>query len=338
YEERNIDIHTDCKAVCIRPAKRKLVLEEGSEVDYDRLLLANGAHPFVPPIEGKKKEGIFTLRSIRDALAIKKYAEKTDKAVIMGGGLLGLEFAASLKRLGQKVLVVELFSRLLPKQLDEDGADVLRDQIEKMDIKVKLGAKTEKILGGTNFSGLKINDGREFSGDLLLISAGMRSNVALAKEAGIEVNRGVVVNEYLETSVNDIFAAGDVAEFEGENYGNIPAAVEQAGAAAKNILEEGAQTYEGTIPSTTLKIVGIDLTSIGVVNPEGAQYEEKKKTNQERGIYKKIVLEDGEIVGAILLGDQKGVTSIKKLMERKTDITKYKDSLLMDEFNFKKLL
>jgi nitrite reductase (NADH) large subunit len=165
----------------------------------------------------------------------------------------------------------------------------------------------------------------------------VRSNTDLAVDAGIKVEKGVVVDGHLQASVNDVYAAGDVAEFEGRVYGIIPAALEQANIAAMNMLEKEKRVYEGTIPSNTLKIVGIDLTSMGLVNPEGPQYEEVKKIDKRKGVYKKIVLEKGKIVGAIVLGDRKDVTWIKKLMDQKTDVTKYKDLLLEEVFDYRRI-
>jgi len=337
YEKRGIKVHMKKKVSGIETAKRELLLEDRSRVNYDKLVLANGAHPFVPPIKGVEKTGVFTLRSIKDALTIKEYTKKTRKTIVIGGGLLGLEFAASLRKLGQQVEVVEIFPRLLPRQLDQDGAKILKDRIETRDIKIVLGVKTEEVLGRKTVSGILLDNGKELSGNLVLISAGVRSNTNLAVEAGIKVDKGVVVDEYLQTGVNDVYAAGDVAEFEGRVYGIIPAAMEQAKIAAMNMLEKEKQVYEGTIPSNTLKIVGIDLTSMGLVNPEGPQYEEVKKVDKEKGGYKKIVLEQGKIVGAIFLGDRKGVTSIKKLMDQEIDVTKYKDFLLEDDFDYRKI-
>jgi len=337
YEKRGIKVHLNKKVLGIETAKKELLLEDRSRVNYDKLLLANGAQSFVPPITGIEKTGVFTLRTIRDALTIKEYAKKTGKAIIIGGGLLGLEFAASLRKLSQQVEVVEIFPRLLPRQLDQDGATILKDRIETRGINIILGVKTEEILGEKTVSGVLLDNGKELSGNLVLISAGVKSNTDLAVEAGIKVDKGVVVNEYLQTSVNDVYAAGDVAEFEGRVYGIIPAALEQAKIAAINMLEKEKQVYKGTIPSNTLKIVGIDLTSMGLVNPEGSQYEEIKKIDKEKGIYKKIVLEQGKIVGAIILGDTKGVTSIKKLMDQEIDVMKYKDFLLEDDFDYRKI-
>jgi len=228
YEKRRIKVHLNKKVLSIETARKELLLEDRSRVKYDKLLLANGAHPFVPPIKGVEKTGVFSLRSIKDALTIKEYTKKTRKAIIIGGGLLGLEFAASLRKLGQQVEVVEIFPRLLPRQLDQDGATILKDRIERRGINIVLGVKTEEILGKKMVSGILLNNGKEFSDNLVLISAGVRSNTDLAIEAGIRVDKGVVVDEYLQTSVNDVYAAGDIAEFDGRVYGIIPAAMEQA--------------------------------------------------------------------------------------------------------------
>ncbi len=337
YEKRDIKVHLNKKVLGIETAKKQLLLEDQTKVKYDKLLLANGAHAFIPSIKGVEKTGVFSLRSIKDALTIKEYTKKTRNAIIIGGGLLGLEFAASLRKLGQHVEVVEIFPRLLPRQLDQDGATILKDRIQTRDISIVLGVKTEEILGKKTVSGILLDNGEELSGDLVLVSAGVRSNTDLAVNSGIKVEKGVVVDEHVQTSVNDVYAAGDVAEFRGRVYGIIPAALEQANIAAINMLEKEKRVYKGTIPSNTLKIVGVDLTSLGLVNPEGPQYEEVKKTDKGKGIYKKIVLEKGKIVGAIFLGGRKGVTWIKKLMDQKTDVTKYKDLLLEEDFDYRRI-
>jgi len=337
YEKKGINVQLNKKALSIDTERKELLLEDRSRVNYDKLLLANGGHSFVPPIKGVEKTGVFTLRTIRDALKIKEFTEKTEKVIVIGGGLLGLEFASSLKKLGQQVEVVEMFPRLLPRQLDSDGATILKNRIASRGIDIVLGVKTVEILGRETVSGVLLDSGEELSGDLVLISAGMRSNTRLAMEAGIKVNRGVVVDGHLRTSADDVYAIGDVAEFEGIVYGIIPAALEQASIAAANMLGEEDNVYTGTVPSNTLKIVDVELTSMGLVNPEEPKYEEVKKTDKKKGVYKKLVLDKGKIVGAILLGDKKGVTSIKKLMTHETDITKYKNSILKDNFDYKKI-
>jgi len=337
YEKKGINVQLNKKALSIDTERKELLLEDGSRVNYDKLLLANGGHSFVPPIKGVKKTGVFTLRTIRDALSIKEFTKKTKKVIVIGGGLLGLEIASSLKKLGQQVEVVEMFPRLLPRQLDPDGATILKNRIASRGIDIVLGVKTVEILGRETVSGILLDSEEELSGDLVLISAGMRSNTGLALEAGIKVNKGVVIDGHLRTSADDVYAVGDVAEFEGIVYGIIPAALEQASIAAANILGMEHNVYTGTVPSNTLKIVDVELTSMGLVNPEEPKYEEVKKTDKKKGVYKKLVLDKGKIVGAILLGDKKGVTSIKRLMTQETDITNYKNSILKDNFDYKKI-
>ena len=337
YKKQGINIQLNTKASSIDTDKKELLLENGTKVNYDKLLLANGGHSFVPPIKGVEKTGVFTLRTIKDALNIKDYTRKTKKVIVIGGGLLGLEFAYSLKKLGQQVEVVEMFPRLLPRQLDTDGAIILKKRIEALGISIVLGVKTVEILGKQTVSGILLDSGKTLSGDVVLISAGVRSNIGLAQEAGIKVNRGIVVDGHLRTSADDVYAAGDVAEFNGMVYGIIPAALEQATVAAANIVGNENSIYTGTMASNTLKIVDIDLTSMGIVNPEEPKYEEIKNADTQKGVYKKLVLDKGKIVGAILLGTKKGVISLKKLMTQKTDITKYKNSILNDNFDYKKI-
>jgi nitrite reductase (NADH) large subunit len=266
-----------------------------------------------------------------DAFAIKDHARSSRRAVVIGGGLLGLESARALKYLGLDVTVIEFYKHLLPRQLDEDGADVLSKQIEKMGIRVILEATIDKLSGDKNVSGVCLKDGRSFECELVLISAGIRPNIKLAETANIQVNKGIIVNEFLEASVKDIFAIGDVVEFDGQIYGIIPAAVEQAEIVSGNVLDEGYSSYKGTVLSNILKVVDIDLASIGVVNPVGSGYEELKLKDEEKGFYKKIILKDNKVVGAILLGSKKDFVSINRLIKEKVDVVSIKSDLLKEK-------
>ena len=335
YEKLGIKLQLSKKVLKISPANKELTLEGDLKAKYDKLLLANGARPFVPPIKGIEKKGIFTLRKVEDALAIKEYAARTRKAIVIGGGLLGIEFAQCLRKLGQQVEVVEIYPRLLPMQLDQDGSAILEDYLRKLGIDMLLGVKTAEVLGKEAVAGVSLDNGKEVSGELILISAGVRSDIRLAADAGIKVNKGVVVDDYLRTSADDVYAAGDVLEFHGKVYGIIPPAIEQASLASANMLDRGKRVYGGTIPSMTLKVAGISLTSMGLVNPEGAQYEEIRRIDKHEGIYKKIVLDQGKIVGAILLGDRKGTSTLAKLMQQQTDVSNYKNDLLQGNFDYK---
>lgn len=338
YTERKIAIDLGKKVSGVETDKKELLLGDGRRTGYDRLLLANGAHSFVPPVKGVEKTGVFTLRSLRDALAIREFAKKTKKAIVVGGGLLGLEFAASLRKLGQQVDVIELLPRLLPMQLDQDGAALLEEIVESLGVNVTVGVKTEEITGQQTVSGIALSGGKQVSGDLVLFSAGVRSNTDLASQAGIKINRGVLVDDHLRTSATDVYAAGDVAEFKGRVYGIIPAALDQAKIASLNMFEEEGHVYPGTIPSNTLKIVGIDLASVGLVNPEGSGFEEIRKLKKEEHVYKKIVVQQGIIVGAIVLGETRSVAPLKRLMDQKIDISRDKDSILEDGFDFRQAI
>jgi len=332
YEKQGITVHLEAEVVRLDPMGRRIALTDGREALYDRLLLATGSHPFVPPIEGVDKAGVFTIRTIEDALALKKWTKEAKRAVVVGGGLLGLEAARAFMVLGLGVTVLEQGPYLLSRQLDAEGGTLMRELIEAMGIEVVLEASSQAILGDGQASGAILQDGRRIEGDLILVSAGIRCNVRLAQEAGLEVNRGVVVDEHLRTSAEDIYAAGDVAEFQGRVYGIIPAAIEQARAAARNMLGEEA-AYQGTIPSNTLQVVGIDCTSIGVVHPpEGEGYQELRKS--EARVYKKLVLKDGRLVGAILLGDKKDAVPISRLIHSEVVVSRYVERLLDEDFDW----
>jgi nitrite reductase (NADH) large subunit len=352
YEERGIAVHLGAEVVGLDPTAKRITLaactergrSNGREVSYDRLLLATGSRPFIPPIEGVdnaasscvRSGGVFTLRTIEDVLNIKRWAEGSERAVVVGGGLLGLEAARALMVMGLDVTALELGPYPLQRQLDAEGGALLTRLIGGMGIKVALNASSQAILGDGQAAGVLLQDGRRIEGDLILISTGVRSNVRLAQDAGLEVSRGVIVDEHLRTSAEDVYAAGDVAEFRGRVYGIIPAALEQARMAALNMLGEEA-AYEGTIPSNTLQVVGIDCTSVGVVHPpEGEGYRELRKSGA--GVYRKLVLKDGRLVGAILLGDRKDVRSISRLIQRGADVSRYAERLLDEDFDWKGLL
>lgn len=341
YEKRGIQVHLGETVAAVDPGARQVTLASGRQVAYDRLLLANGSRPNVPPIKGADKKGVFTLRTIANALEIQAFARTIEQAVVIGGGLLGLEAARAVSVLGPKVTVVEFFERLLPRQLDVEGAQVLQRKMERFGLQIVTGAATEEILGDGAVRGIRLKDGREIPGQMVIISAGIRPNTELAAAAGIQVNRGVVVDSAMRTSAEHIWAAGDVAEFEGRVWGIVTAATEQARVAAANMAAPAGETpatYVDIIPSNTLKVVGIDLTSIGLVNPEGDGYEEIRRKEEEAGRYEKLVLKDGRIVGAIILGNKEKVWPLTELITRGVNISVYKDVILDDQFDLNSLL
>jgi nitrite reductase (NADH) large subunit len=333
YTKQNIRVHLSQPVKKILPEFRQIELGQGKREKYDRLVIANGSFSFVPPFQGTEKEGIFTLWNLDDAYKILKYLETHPNVVVIGGGLLGLEIARALSTRGAQAKVIEFFDRLLPRQLDAEGASILQHQIERMGIKVRVGTATEAFLGKKEVRGLRFKGNDEWDADMVLIAAGARPDIALARDAGLETDRGLVVDDYLQTSDSSIYGVGDIVQHKGRIYGIIPASFEQARAAAHNVFGQGKK-YMGTIPSNTLKVVGIHLTSVGVVNPEEGKFEELRKEIKDEGIYKKIVLQDGVIVGAIWMGTKDGVNHIMRIITQKSDVSKWKDTILEDDFDF----
>jgi nitrite reductase (NADH) large subunit len=337
YEERGIKLHLGVSVKSIKADDKEIVLVNGERVSYDKLLLANGARPFIPPLKGADKNGVFALRTIDDALTIREYAKGKKNAVVIGGGLLGLEASEALGKLGLKTTVLEFAPWLLPRQIDREGSDMLISEFEKRGAKIRCGAQTEEIIGDTKVSGVKIKDGDTIPAQLVIFATGIRSNIELSKEAGINVNKGVIVDDYLRTNFEDIYAAGDVAEHRGRVYGIIPATTDQAQIAAANMI--GKETiYSGTVALNTLKVAGIDLTSIGIVNPETQEYEQIRKMDAEKCLYKKIVLKNGKVVGSILIGDRKSVKPITEIITEGISVEEVKNELLKEDFNLKKIL
>ncbi len=331
YAEKGIAVHTGRRVEALDPAAGTIHLADGQVVPYDRLLLATGSSSFIPPIAGAHLPGVFALRTADDARAIREYVQGKRQAVVIGGGLLGLEAARSLRALGLEVTVVEFYGWLLPRQLDQPGAEILTRIIAGMGIQVITGAATECFEENECVGGLHLKDGRELPADLVLISAGVRPRVELAQAAGLTVNKGIVVDDHLRTSTAGIYAAGDCAEHAGRVYGILPAVWDQAPIAAANMAGREA-SYSGTIPTTTLKVVGLDLTSIGEVNPEGEGFEELRRSEPEAGRYVKLVLRQGRLVGAILLGERRRVRLLSRLIADRADVSAYAERLLDKEF------
>ncbi len=335
YQERRIAVHLEAPVSDIDPEKKEIHPAKESAYPYDRLLLATGSHSFVPPIKGVDKQGVFTLRTFEDATRIRDHAARSKRALLIGGGVLGLEAGNGLRKLGLEVTVVEFFPRLLPRQMDVPGAELLKGQMETMGFSFCLGAKTEEITGTERAAGLRLEDGRSLEGDLVLISAGVRPNLDLAQKIGLEVDKGVLVNDRLETGIPDIYAAGDLIQHRGVFYGIWPASEKQGQIAGIN-MAGGNATYEGTVMSNRLKVVGIDLVSAGDIDVEGKQ-EDLVQKDDERFIYRKLVLKDDTIVGCILLGDISGAQDILHAIENKKKVKSFKDELLTEGFDFKKL-
>ena len=323
FRKQKINLHLETKVVDVMSEDKIVLTAAGDKIPYDSLLIATGSHAFLPPIQGSDKKGLFSLRTFQDAQNIVSWAKGIEEVVIIGGGLLGLEAGNGLRKLGKRITVVEFFPRLLPRQLDVEGARRLQAMMEKMDFSFRLGAKTQEIQGDGSVVGVQLEGGETLSAEMVIVSAGVRPNMALADSAGLDRDKGIQVDDHLRTSQPEIYAAGDVAEYKGFPYGIWPAAMEQGKIAGINMV--GGQTlYKGTTMANTLKVVGIDLASAGEVDAEDAL---ESKIQSGDDYYRKIVIKDNQIIGCIMLGDTKEFNRITKMMAEKTDISQLGEDL-----------
>lgn len=335
YRQHRIDLHLDTAVTAIDSRQKLVITDKGGEFRYDKLLLATGSYSFVPPIKGADLPGVMTLRTLDDAERLRERAKGAKEAVLIGGGLLGLEAGNGLRKLGLKVAVVEFFPRLLPRQMDAPGAAMLQQVMENMGFSFYLGAKTQEISKINDKLQVVLEGGERLPADLVLVSAGIRPELTLAKALGLEVDKGVKVDDHLQTSLPDIYAAGDLVEHRGRVYGIWPAAMEQGRVAGANMAGQSL-TYEGTLPSNVLKVAGIDLMSAGDIDAEG-QLEAVVFQDEAKGIYRKVVITDNVIVGAILFGDIRGSREIQAAMKARKDIRALKAELARPDFDFSKL-
>ncbi|MFC2158687.1 NAD(P)/FAD-dependent oxidoreductase [Acidobacteriota bacterium] len=336
FRNLKLNVHLESPVSRLIPESQEVEVSGSQREHYDQLVLATGARSWIPPIKGSESPNVFTFRSLDDCSSLIERLQNRNEVVILGGGLLGLEIARAVNARGGKVEVVEFFDRLLPRQLDEDGAFLLKNQIEKLGIGVHLGQACEEIEERDGKSGLRFKSGDDLTTESVIIAAGVRPSLELAQNAGLKADKGLVVDDYLRTNADNIFGVGDGIQHAGKVYGIIPACFEQARTAAHNIAGEDIP-YEGTVPSNTLKVMGIDVTSVGLVNPEGSEFEAMVLMEEDNLIYKKIVMKDNVLVGAIWMGTRKGVSEINKLITLKTDIAQWKDTILDENFDFKAL-
>jgi nitrite reductase (NADH) large subunit len=312
YAERRISRIHD-RVTRIGPGKKQLKLMSGRDKDYTKLILAVGSNPFVPTIPGSNLDGVTTLRTLSQAREIIARVKPQASCVCIGGGLLGIELAAGLRKRGANVTVLEGFGWLLPRQLAPKAGAVLKSKIESMGIRVLCGAKVAAIQGSTHATGVVLESGEVLVADLVLISAGVRPNITLALEAGLTVDKGLRVDDRMQTSDPSIFAAGDVTEHGGTVYGLWHAAMEQGRVAGANAAG-GSEIFKGMAPSAFLKVVGLDVFSIGDFMPKDPEARTVEKVSGDS--YSLLAVRDGILIGANLVGD------ISAAMAAKAAVTK----------------
>lgn len=334
YESRRIRVHLSRPVRSVDAASKRVLLEDGSEVAFDRLLVAAGSDPFVPPVAGAGTPGAFSLRTAADAVAIRDWARGASRAVVVGAGLLGLECARGLRGTGVEVTVLETAGHLLPRQLDEVGGAVLQRYIEALGIAVARKAATTAVLGDARVVGVALEDGRTLPADLVLFATGVRCASAFLAGSGVRVDRGVVVDCDMRSSAPDVYAAGDVAEYNGRSWGIVPVALAQADAAARSMTGDATPKTCDVVPSATLKITGVDVFSAGAHSCPDATCREFAAEDQDGRRYRKVVTREGRIVGAIVIGSRRGVRELGALIAQGANVERHGDAIVRDDFDF----
>lgn len=310
FADKNIKLLLNKTVSGIDSANKKVLLEDGTDVVYTKLIIASGAEVSVPPFPGRDKKGVFTLRHLKDMHQIREYAQGKENAAVIGGGLLGLEAANGLKGLGLKVSVLEHNDRILPRQLDPEASSLLEEKVDKFGITFLKKADTKELVGTDRVEGILLESGEVIAADLVVISTGIKPNTDFVKDTEIKVNRAIIVNEKMETSVPDIYAAGDCAEFNGINFALWIEALEQGKIAGINAAG-GNYTYETIIPYTSLAAFDTHAFSIGDVGSNSELLYETYK-NYDGDNFKELYFTDGKLCGGILLGDMSKKSSITK--------------------------
>jgi nitrite reductase (NADH) large subunit len=336
YRRHGIRLHLGQTVTRIDRAARKIVTADGVEAQYDRLLLATGSTPIVLPIPGADLDWVITYRDIADTLAMIAGAQRHHNAVVIGGGLLGLEAANGLRVRGMNVTVVHLMDWIMERQLDRTAAQMLQRSLEKRGIRFLLGRQSEAILGeGRQVRALRLKpavgsepgDGDALPADLVVMAVGIRPNTALAEPAGLYCNRGIVVNDTMQTYDPRIYAVGECVSHRGVAYGLLAPLYEMARVCATHLAGMGIGRYAGSIMSAKLKVTGIDVFSAGEI-ADGKNTEEIVLVDAESEIYKKLVIRDDRIVGGVLYGDTADGPRYLELLKEKTSIAAIRDRLM----------
>ncbi|MEF8706293.1 MAG: nitrite reductase large subunit NirB [Candidatus Accumulibacter sp. UW27] len=332
YREHDIRLHLGKHVEQIDRRRRKVFTPDGIEVDYDRLLLATGSTPFMPPIPGIDLPGVISYRDIRDTDEMITTARSHRHAVVIGGGLLGLEAANGLRQRGMEVTVVHLMPWLMERQLDQAAADMLRISLEARGLKFLLEMQTEALIRGESgrVVALRFKDGHEIPADLVVVAAGIRPNTALAESARLYCNRGIVVNDTMQTYDPRIYAVGECVAHRGTVYGLVAPLFEQARVCANHLAHFGISRYTGTLTSTKLKVTGIDLFSAGDFGG-GEGTDEIVLHDPSGGVYKKLVVKNDTLIGAVLYGDTADGAWYFKLVKEASNIREIRDHLMFGQ-------
>jgi nitrite reductase (NADH) large subunit len=326
YARNQIDLRAGVRIIDVNPDAKTVTGNDGSVTSYDNLLIATGSTAWMPPIDGLDKDGVFVFRTLDDTRELIRRSGPGRKAVVIGGGLLGLEAARGLQVQGCDVTVVHLMSTLMERQLDPDGGHYLVGKMEELGITVLLQRTTTAILGNGHVEGVALSDDSCIEADIVVVAAGIRPNVELGYRAGLHVNRGIVVNDFMETSDPDIFAVGECVEHRGVCYGLVAPLYEQGTVLAATITGNRGPVYTGTVQAAKLKIMGVDVFSAGDWSEQNA--EPVRFEDRALGVYKKLTIRDGRLAGVILVGDTSDSHRYMDWLRSGTDLAPQRRHLL----------
>ncbi|MDH5710973.1 MAG: nitrite reductase large subunit NirB [Gammaproteobacteria bacterium] len=330
YQDNGIKLHKGKKVDEIDRAKRRVIASDGTAEEYDRLLIATGSNPFIIPVPGHDMDGVISFRDIHDVDQMIDCSRKHKHAVVIGGGLLGLEAANGLMQQGMSVTVVHLMDTLMERQLDKAAAKMLQSSLEQRGLSFLMAAQTEAIIGKDRVEKVRFKDGTEIYADLVVMAVGIRANFELAQQAGIYCERGIVVSDTLQTYDPRVYAVGECVQHRGMTYGLVAPLYEMARVCANHLAQHGIGRYEGTVTSTKLKVTGIDLFSAGDFTGD-ENTEELVFQDIARGVYRKLVVQDNRIKGAVMYGDTIDGIWYFDLMRDGTDISDYREKLLFGQ-------
>lgn len=330
YEKNNVTLHKGKKVTEIDRENKTVRSESGVSAHYDKLIIATGSNPFIIPCPGHKLDGVLAYRDLDDVDKMMSAAKAKGHAVVIGGGLLGLEAAAGLSLQGMTVTVLHLMPTLMERQLDPAAGYLLQKALEDRNIDVRTGANTKEILGDTKVEGVLLEDGTTIKSDLVIMAVGIRPNADLAKQAGIETNRGIVVNEFTQTSDPDIYALGECAEVGGMCYGLVAPLYQMAGVTAAHIAGNATSAFEHQETATRLKVTGVDLYSAGDF-AEGEDREEIVLRDATAGVYKRLVLQDNKIIGTVMFGETQDGPWFYDMLKNGTNISEMRDTLIFGQ-------
>ncbi|MFV8829863.1 nitrite reductase large subunit NirB [Alkalihalobacterium sp. APHAB7] len=320
YKDNGIQLFTDEMITKVDPQHQLVYSNKGQVLSYDELIIATGSKPFILPVPGAELSGVIGFRDIEDCVTMMEVAKQHKKAVVIGGGLLGLEAAKGLLHLGMEVDVVHLVEHLMEKQLDPVASSMLKQALEEQGMNFLMPKSTTEIVGTDRVEGVRFSDGSEVQADLVVMSAGIVPNIDFIKGSDIYINRGIVVNDYLETNIPHVYAVGECAEHREVVYGLVAPLYEQGKVLANRLCGVKEEGYEGSLLGTQLKVTEIDLFSAGEIYDD-ASTKSIKVHNEYEGVYKKVLVRDNRIVGVVLYGDTKDSSRLFRMLTNKEDIS-----------------